>query len=358
MVGAWLCILGLKTYLDVFLENGVDGITLLHLTTTQFASCLGIQNQNHIQSLKSGLQLLKTVKVDYSHWEWSCHGVEQWLNNRCLGVISKVFKDNAVHGGVLFSFTNKSLHSFLANIQNPSCSADSMQTIQNLSPLILKSLWLSIKRAKKTGRAALYPNKYIEDWGEKEIEIWLKSINLGHLFDKFKHHGINGTSLVELKKRELLKTVTITEIQSIVLLRHIKFLRKCIKQDSDRAEEILQRNVTDVRLNLNLIPQKIKETQTTGVRKAAIRYENSLRSTTASSKLETHKEHSRQFPNRSAPSIPFELRDHHHHLASQEMIEEKQEREERNDRETLESKDATQRQKPVTGFVGRVARLF
>ena len=125
MVGAWLRILGLKPYLDAFLENGLDGITLLRLNKRHFTKCLGIQNLNHVHSLRLGLHLLKTRKIDYSNWEWSCSGIETWLQKRGLSVVAKIFKENAVHGGVLFSLTRRSLYQFMLRVQSPSFDIDS-----------------------------------------------------------------------------------------------------------------------------------------------------------------------------------------------------------------------------------------
>lgn len=232
MVGAWLCIIGLDVYLDKFLENGVDGVTLLYLKSSQYQRCLGISNESHAYSLRLGLRLLKSTRLDYSHWEWSCDATQRWLDQRNFSCVSQVFKDNAVHGGVLFSFTKSKLKDFLSNL----ASFD-----QNLfSPIVFKSLWYSIKRVKKTKTSFLYPEKYVEDWGEVEIERWLSRINLAHLKQRFSSHGINGTCVVRLTQKDLFSIMGLTELQSKVIIRHIRTLRQVVEEDNHDAAKILE----------------------------------------------------------------------------------------------------------------------
>lgn len=236
MVGAWLCIIGLEQYLSKFLENGVDGLTLLSLKNKQYGRCLGIENENHAHSMRKGLDLLKSTRIDYSNWEWSCDSTQKWLNFRGLGCISLVFKENAVHGGVLFSFTKSSLRQFLSRL--PSFD------LNLFSPLVFKSLWYSIVRAKKTGNSHLFPEKFIEDWGEKEISTWLKRINLSHLEKRFSEHGVNGTALVRLKQRELFSVMGLTELQAKVIMRHVKNLRRLVNEEHQNAALLLETPLT------------------------------------------------------------------------------------------------------------------
>ena len=214
MVTTWLQLLGIEEYAEAFASNGVDGETLLYLRREQFANCLGVVDPHHLCSLWMGINQLKRSRIDYSNWEWSCDGVQYWLRARGLGILCERFKRGAVHGGVLFAMPKRELGLRYGVGENGE------------SELILESLWQSIKRAKQTQTAHVDPTKNVNDWGIAEVEAWLRHLHLGHLAKIFETHAVNGSLLLRLKKYSLRCLMDLTEVQTVVLLRNIRRLRR------------------------------------------------------------------------------------------------------------------------------------
>ncbi|GBG28132.1 Liprin-alpha [Hondaea fermentalgiana] len=203
MVASWLNLIGLAEYVPRFLENGVDGPTLIDLRRDQFERCLGINNPLHEVSLRLALIDLKYKLIDYTQWEWNCTGVMQWLANRGLEQLIGRFQSAAVHGSVLFRLTKAEFASRLH--------------VGELgeSELVLESLWHSVERARKIGYYLEQGN--FLDWGPPEIRGWLETINLGHLHEHFREHAVNGTLLPHLDHQTLRRVMKLTEIQTMVL---------------------------------------------------------------------------------------------------------------------------------------------
>jgi len=212
MVASWLKLIGLGEYAPRFLENGVDGQTLLELRRDQFERCLGVTSPLHELSLRLGLQDLKAKVIDYTKWEWNSAGVMQWLASRGLDQLISRFQSAAVHGSVLFRLTKAEFASRLH--------------VGELgeSELVLESLWHAVERARKVG---FYQDqtKFL-DWGPVEIQVWLDGIDLGHLNDVFRDHAVNGTLLPQLDHNVLRRVMKLTEIQTLVLGKAIKRLLK------------------------------------------------------------------------------------------------------------------------------------
>mmetsp|Transcript_9288 Transcript_9288/g.10591 ORF Transcript_9288/g.10591 Transcript_9288/m.10591 type:complete len:666 (+) Transcript_9288:110-2107(+) len=239
-VAAWLELLGLESYAEKFLANGVDGSTLLELDTRQFAQGLGVTNELHIVSLELGVMQLLLERIDYDKWDWSAEKVSKWLSLRGFGCLTETFKDAAIHGGVLFNVEM----SYLMNTVG-------VKKI-NSSPIFAESLSASIERAKSVGsrimemrhsepplgldRPGVFfvhdqidgsaDNREILDWGPTDVEEWLKKQHVGHLAETFNRHGINGTILVELTRERLEKQMGLTEIQAIVLAKGLYRLKR------------------------------------------------------------------------------------------------------------------------------------
>lgn len=212
MVATWLNLIGLSEYVPRFLENGVDGPTLLDLRKDQFERCLGLSNPLHEASLLWALDDLKGKVIDYTTWEWNCTGVMQWLSTRGLELLIGRFQSAAVHGSVLFRLSKADFASRLH--------------VGELgeSELILDSLWYSVQRARKVGYYQEQGN--FLDWGPLEIRGWLESINLGHLNDTFREHAVNGTLLPYLDGVKLRRIMKLTEIQTLVLTKAIQRLKR------------------------------------------------------------------------------------------------------------------------------------
>mmetsp|Transcript_4014 Transcript_4014/g.4660 ORF Transcript_4014/g.4660 Transcript_4014/m.4660 type:complete len:190 (-) Transcript_4014:556-1125(-) len=153
----WLKLLGLEQYNGKFRENGVDGETLLKLRTSQF-SLFEIENQQHITSLRLGLKALRSrQQTDYSTWMWSCELIQVWLRKRGLEIICGRFAQAAVHGHCIFVYSRNDFDKIL----NPGITAE-------FSPLVLRTLTLSVQRAKKSQTTEIFPEASILDWGPKK----------------------------------------------------------------------------------------------------------------------------------------------------------------------------------------------
>lgn len=239
MVGSWLQLLGLAEYKEAFAANGVDGETLLYLRKEQFANCLGVVDPHHLCSLWLALNQLKRSRINYTNWEWSCEGVQRWLQIRGLGTLCARFKRAAVHGGVLFSMPKRELGARYSIGENGE------------SELVLESLWLSIARAKQTRTYLVDPTKNVNDWGIAEVEAWLRHLNLGHLAKIFEKHAVNGTLLLRLKKYSLRCLMDLTEVQTVVLLRNIRRLRR-----STEMRKIVHRGAEDQEEDIRSSPER------------------------------------------------------------------------------------------------------
>jgi hypothetical protein len=209
-VATFIELIGLKEYKHIFLENGVDGSTLLELRRDQFERCLGVSNPLHEISLRYALMDLTEQQIDYTRWEWSCVGVVQWLGSRGLEALMQRFCNAAVHGGVLFRLRKVEFASRLFVGEHGE------------SELVLESLWHSIQRAKKHG--FFVDTSQFPDWGPVEIRTWLESIHLGHLNALFREHCVNGTLLPHLDESALRRTMKLTEVQTIVVTKAIRRL--------------------------------------------------------------------------------------------------------------------------------------
>mmetsp|Transcript_21890 Transcript_21890/g.26614 ORF Transcript_21890/g.26614 Transcript_21890/m.26614 type:complete len:630 (-) Transcript_21890:2112-4001(-) len=240
-VAGWLELLGLEDYAERFLANGVDGSTLLELDTRQFAQGLGVTNECHIVSLELGVMQLILEKIDYDHWEWSAEKVQKWLTLRGFACLRECFREAAIHGGVLFNVEFKYFMEIVG-----------VKKI-NKSPIFAESLALSIERAKTVGsrisemshnespadidgpgvfvvneKAAESNHETIDvqDWGQNDIEQWLKKQHVGHLAKTFNLHGVNGTILLTLTRERMEKQMDLTEIQAIVLAKGLYRLKR------------------------------------------------------------------------------------------------------------------------------------
>ena len=216
-VASWIELVGLKMYKMIFLENGVDGSTLLALRRDQFERCIGITNPLHELSIRYALIDLKTQQIDYTTWEWTNEGVLKWLNLRGLETLTSRFSNAAVHGGVLFRLRKSEFASKLFVGEHGE------------SELVLESLWHAIQRAKKQGHRL--DESDFRDWGPKEIQSWLYSIHLGHLYQLFHEHCVNGSLLPYLDETALRRVMKLTEIQTIVVTKAISKLTRTTSRE-------------------------------------------------------------------------------------------------------------------------------
>ena len=216
-VRAWLNALGLAQYGATFLENGVDGATLMTLSTDQVREGLGMSDENHVRSFSFGLEDLKTRAVtSVEAWEWTMDKTVAWLEMRGLSSLAGVFRDAAVHGGVLFRLSRDEFAEL--GIGAESC-------------LTLMALLASIERARVVGpRPAT--DVAVPDWGPNRVRDWLESLHLGHLAPVFRQHAVNGALLLKLDAGIMCEELGVTEIQGMVLERGIARLRRSHAWDS------------------------------------------------------------------------------------------------------------------------------
>mmetsp|Transcript_6056 Transcript_6056/g.6967 ORF Transcript_6056/g.6967 Transcript_6056/m.6967 type:complete len:304 (-) Transcript_6056:1379-2290(-) len=223
----WLMLLGLETYCGKFRENGVDGETLLKLKNAQFTKDFDITDELHKNSLRLGLKALRArAPTDYSNWEWSCERTQVWLRRRGLELVCAKFERAAIHGHSLFVLKFKDFDHILT-VEEDGKSPHSV--------LVLRSLWLSIRRAERIGTSEVFPEKSILDWGPKQIRQWLYDLNLVHLVGKFRRHGINGSSLLTLKQKELEQVMGLTKVQASVIVRNTRRLRSRLIRNRKKA---------------------------------------------------------------------------------------------------------------------------
>ena len=225
-VAAWLRLLGLGKYVHSFLENGVDGALLMKLKRDQIENCLGIKNPMHQHSLEAGILDLKQKVIDYDNWEWSADRVLDWLHAKGLGMLAPVFSVRAIHGGVLFRASSDMIENVLAKGMD--------------SKLIAMSLAMGIKRAKSISLGKCSDDDgSVASWGPAEVRKWLHANHMGHLETMFAYHAIHGYILLKLNADILEKRMGCTELQTIVILRSIKELKKVEKKGKSAAAELL-----------------------------------------------------------------------------------------------------------------------
>lgn len=219
----WLECIGLrKHYEQAFRKNGINGVVLEMLELPDFERDFGVSKVQHKLSLERALRELRDGKhPSYHEWQWTADAVSEWLEGRGLSVLADHFRDNGVHGGVLFSLSKQSFQDFFGVCEFSKAKSD----------LILESLWQAICRTDEENG----PQKdvgQVSDWGRKEVDAWLKDIDLGHLQGVFKDHHVNGALLLSLcdqesffSKESLIYTMKLSRTQAARIFAEVKSLK-------------------------------------------------------------------------------------------------------------------------------------
>lgn len=231
-VCAWLESIGLERYAPMFLVNGVDGSTLLELSRSQFNYGLDVNDEDHLTSLQVGVlafltgklpKFKRTSELVYVD-EWSLENTLLWLRKRGFHVLSDRFLDRAIHGTVFLAVDADYFIDEIVHLEQVTQSF--------VARLSLKLSILHARRSQQNPYVSVVNQELEEDpgpkdvseWDGKEVEAWLRSVNVGHKVGLFATHCINGITLLHLSY-EMLREMGMSEILSIVLIKALNKLR-------------------------------------------------------------------------------------------------------------------------------------